>query len=447
LVAKGYAQMQGVDYDETYAPVAKMATIRTLLAIGAAKGWFLHHMDVKNAFLHGNLEEEVYMCQPPGFENKKHPEFVCKLKKALYGLKQAPRAWYQKIAKLFTNIGFKVSKADTSLYAKRIDGYIVVILIYVDDLIIGGESMAEINNLKKNLEMQFHMKDLGELKYFLGIEVVRSRKGIWMLQKQYATNVLKKSGMSGCKPINVPLEKNCKLRADLGRRIENVNVYRSMVGSLIYLTITRPDLSYAVGLVSQFMQQPTKPHLECIRRILRYVKATLNYGLFYKADLDIELEGYTDADWAGNQTDRRSTSGYMFTLGSAAISWSSKKQATVALSSTEAEYRGAAIATCEEVWIRRLLADLGEYIDGVVTIWCDNMSSIQLAKNPVFHARTKHIEVHYHFLREKVIDGEVDLQYVNTNEQVADIFTKGLSIEKHAQFRDMLGVLRIDMIA
>jgi hypothetical protein len=169
--------------------------------------------------------------------------------------------------------------------------------------------------------------------------------------------------------------------------------------------------------------------------------------LFYKADLDIELEGYTDADWAGNQTDRRSTSGYMFTLGSVAISWSSKKQATVALSSTEAEYRGAAIATCEEVWIKRLLADLGEYIDGAVTIWCDNMSSIQFAKNPVFHARTKHIEVHYHFLREKVIDGEVDLQYVKTNEQVADIFTKGLSIEKHAQFRNMFGVLRIDMIA
>ena len=195
------------------------------------------------------------------------------------------------------------------------------------------------------------------------------------------------------------------------------------------------------------MQQPTKPHLDCIRRILRYVKATQNYGLFYRADLDINLEGYTDADWAGSQTDRRSTSGYMFTLGSAGISWSSKKQATVALSSTEAEYRGAAIATCEEVWIRRLLADLGVYIDGAVTIWCDNMSSIQLAKNPVFHARTKHIEVHYHFVREKVMEGEVDLVYVNTNQQVADILTKGLSVEKHTQFRNMMGVVNIDEMA
>jgi hypothetical protein len=253
--------------------------------------------------------------------------------------------------------------------------------------------------------------------------------------------------MLGCKPIGVPLDKNYKLRADLGTKVEDVNMYRSMVGSLIYLTITRPDLSYAIGLVSPFMQQPAKPHLDCIRRTLRYVKATQNYGLFYKADLYIKLEGYTDANWAGRQTDRRSTSGYIFTLTSAGISWSSKKQATVALSSTEAEYRGAAIATCEEVWIRRLLYDLGEYIDGSVTIWCDNMSNIQFAKNPVFHARTKHIEVHLHFLREKVIDGEVDLLYVSTNQQVANILTKGLSMEKYTQFRDMMGVITIGMIA
>ena len=252
--------------------------------------------------------------------------------------------------------------------------------------------------------------------------------------------------MLGCKPIDVPLDKNCKLRADLGAKIDDVNIYRSMVGSLIYLSITRLHLSYAVGLVSQFMQQPTKPHLDCIRRILRYVKATQNYGLFHRADLDMKLERYTDADWVGSQTDRRSTSGYMFTLGSAAISCSSKKQAIVALSSTKVEYRGAAIATCEEVWIRRLLANLGQYTDGAVTIWCDNMSNIQLAKNPVFHARTKNIEVHYHFVREKVIDGEVDLLYVRTNRQVADILTKGLSIEKHTQFRDMMGVISIDML-
>ena len=447
LVAKGYAQMQGIDYDETFAPVAKMATLRTILAVGAARRWVLHHMDVKNAFLHGNLEEEVYMCQPPGFEDKNHPEYVCKLKKALYGLKQAPRAWHKELSESLKNLAFKMSKADPSLYVKRKNDCIVVILIYVDDLIIGGDSMDEIRNLKKNLEMQFHMKDLGDLRYFLGIEMIKSEIGIYMLQKQYTTTMLKKYGMLECKPIGVPVDKNYKLRADLGAKIEDVNMYRSMVGSLIYLTITRPDLSYRVGLVSQFMQQPAKSHFDCIRRILRYVKATQNYGLFYRADLDLKLEGYTDADWAGSQTNRSSTSGYIFTLRSAGISWSSKKQAIVALSSTEAEYRGTAIATCEEVWIRRLLADLGEYIDGAVTIWCDNMSSIQLAKNPVFHARTKHIEVHYHFVREKVIEGEVDLMYVNTNQQVVDILTKALSIEKHTQFRDMMGVIDIDMIA
>ena len=190
-VAKGYAQMQGIDYDETFAPVAKMATLRTVLVVSAAKRWVLHHMDVKNAFLHGSLEEEVYMCQPPGFEDKKHPEYVCKLKKALYGLKQAPRAWHKELSESLKKFAFKMSKDDPSLYVKRINDCIVIILIYVDDLIIGGDSVDEIRKLKKNLEMQFHMKDLGELKYFLGIEIIRSENGIYMLQKQYATTVSK----------------------------------------------------------------------------------------------------------------------------------------------------------------------------------------------------------------------------------------------------------------
>ena len=236
-----------------------------------------------------------------------------------------------------------------------------------------------------------------------------------------------------------------KLNAEKGELLEDVTVYRRIVGSLIYMTITRPDLSYAVGLVSQFMQAPRKPHLDAARRILRYVKSTLQYGLFYEAGCPIQVHGYTDADWARSISDRRSTSGFMFSLGSAAISWSSKKQPTVALSSTEAEYRGAAMAACEVAWLWKLLADMGQSINAAVVIHCDNISSIMLANNPVYHARTKHIEVHYHFVREKVLAGEIDLVYVSTEEQVADIFTKALGTEKLHRFRSLLGVLEMDL--
>jgi hypothetical protein len=211
-------------------------------------------------------------------------------------------------------------------------------------------------------------------------------------------------------------------------------MYRRIVGSLIYMTITRPDLSYAVGVVNQFMQTPQKPHLDAVRRILRYIKHTLQCGIFYEAKSQLQVHGYTDVDWAGNVSDRRSTSGFMFSFGSGAVSWSSKKQSTVALSSTEAEYKGAAIATCEVIWLQKLLSDLGQLVDAPVVIYYDNISSILLANNPVYHARTKHIEVHYHFIREKVLAKEIDLINVNTEDQVADIFTKALGTDKLRKF-------------
>ncbi len=256
LVAKGYAQTYGIDYEETYSPVAKMTTVRAIIAMAAAKGWSLHQMDVKNAFLHGDLQEEVYMEQPPGYVDQTHPNLVCRLKKALYGLKQAPRAWSDKIGQYLVTSGFQTSNADFSLYVKKTDHGIVVIVIYVDDLIITGDSDADISDLKKLLKQKFEMKDLGELRYFLGIEVIHSPKGIWLLQRQYALNKLSEYGMTGCKPISIPLEQNVKLSADEGDLVEDTTMYRRIVGSLIYMTITRPDLSYVVGVVSQFMQTP-----------------------------------------------------------------------------------------------------------------------------------------------------------------------------------------------
>jgi hypothetical protein len=355
LVAKGYAQTYGIDYEETYSTVAKMTTVRAIIAMGAIKGWSLREMDVKNAFLHGDLQEEVYMEQPPGYVNQTHPNLVCRLKKALYGLKQAPRAWLDKIGQYLVTSGFQTSNADFSLYVKKTDHGIVVIVIYVDDLIITGDNDADIFDLKKLLKQKFEMKDLGELRYFLCIKVIKSPKGIWLLRRQYALNKLSEYGMTGCKPISIPLEQNVKLNADEGDLVEDTTMYKRIVGSLIYMTITRPDLSYVVGVVSQFMQTPRKPHLDAMKCILRYIKHTLQCGIFYEAKSQLQVYGYTDVDWAGNVSHRRSTSGFMFSFGSGAVSWSSKKQPTVALSSTEAEYRSVAIATCEVVWLQKLL--------------------------------------------------------------------------------------------
>ncbi len=363
LVAKGYAQTHGIDYEETFAPIAKMATMRAVIAVVASRGWVLHQMDVKNAFLHGELQEEVYLDQPPGYEDMSHPNHVCRLRKALYGLKQAPREWHDKIAKCLVTIGFRMLDADHSLYVRKSDEGIVVITIYVDDLIVGGDNEKEVEHVKSLLKQKFDMKDLGELKFFLGIEVIRMPKGIWLLQQQYALDMLSKYGMVGYKPISVPLDQNGKLSANASEVLEDATMYRKIVGSLIYMTITRPDLNYTIGLESQFIQVPRKPHLDGVRHTLHYVSATADYGLFYEASTELQVHGYTDADWAGSISDKRSTSGFMFSFGSAAVTWSSKKQPTVALSSTEAKYRGAAMAACEVAWLHKLLGYLGLHVD------------------------------------------------------------------------------------
>jgi len=328
---------------------------------------------------------------------------------------------------------------------KKTDHGIVIIVIYVDDLIITGNNDANIFDLKKLLKQKFEMKDLGELRYFLDIEVIQSPKGIWLLQRQYALNKLTEYGMTGCKSILIPLEQNVKLSADEGDLVEDTTMYKRIMGNLIYMTITRPDLSYEVGVVSQFMQTPQKPHLDAVRHILRYIKHTLQCGIFYEAKNQLQVHGYTNANWVGNVSDRRSTSGFMFSFGSGAISWSSKKQPTVALSSTEVEYKSAAIVVCEVVWLQKLLLDLGQSVDALVVIYCDNISSILLANNPIYHVKTKHIEVHYHFIRKKILAKKINLIHVNTENQVANIFIKALGINKLRKFRKMFGVLKVNL--
>ena len=255
--------------------------------------------------------------------------------------------------------------------------------------------MDEIEHVKGLLKLKFYMKDLGDdLRYFLGIEIIRTPDGIWMSQRWYIVGMLSKYGMTDCKPISMPLDQNGKASTDAGCVLEDPTLYRKMVGSLIYISI-RLDLSYAIGLVSQYMQVPRKPHLDCVRHTLRYLRATMDYALFYAKNVPLHVYGYTDADWAGSVSHRQSTSGFMFSFGSTAVTWSRKKQITAALSSTEAEYRGAIVVACEVAWICKILVDLGLHVERKIVIYCDNLSSIQLAKN---HVWTGHIEVHYYFI-------------------------------------------------
>ncbi|KAL0549968.1 hypothetical protein IC582_014463 [Cucumis melo] len=298
LVARGFSQQYGLDYDETLSPVAKLTTVRVLLALAASKDWKLWQMNVKNAFLNGELDQDIYMEQPKGFEDKILHDYVCKLRKDLYGLKQAPRAWYGKIAEFLVESGFAVASADSSLFVKAQDSKVVIILVYVDDLIIIGDHIEEVRQIKQNLLVRFEMKKLGELKHFLGLEMEYSEKGLFLGQQKYVKDLLQKYGVSDCKPISIPMKVNKRFCMHEGKDLADPTMYHRLVGSLIYLTLTRPDISYSVGVVSHYMQNSKKPHLEAVRRILRYLRGTTEYVLLYKKGQDCKLEGFCDADYA-----------------------------------------------------------------------------------------------------------------------------------------------------
>nr|KYP55651.1 Retrovirus-related Pol polyprotein from transposon TNT 1-94 [Cajanus cajan] len=395
--------------------------------MAAIRHWPLHQLDIKNAFLHGELEEEIYMEQPPGFVAQGESGLVCRLRRSLYGLKQSPRAWFGKFSHVVQNFGLKRSEADHSVfYCHTSPGRCVYLIVYVDDIVITGNDATTISQLKKHLFSQFQTKDLGHLRYFLGIEVAQSKEGIVISQRKYAIDILKETGMLDCKPIDSPMDPNQKLMADQGEPFTDPERYRRLVGKLIYLTITRPDLSFAVGIVSQFMQAPHIDHWNAVLRILRYIKKAPGQGLLYEDKGDSQISGYCDADWAGCPIDRRSTTGYCVFLGGNLISWKSKKQNVVARSSAEAEYRAMALITCELMWIKQLLQEL-KFCEGhPMKLYCDNQAALHIASNPVFHERTKHIEVDCHFVREKLLSKEIVTKFVTSNEQLADVMTKSL---------------------
>ncbi|KAK1422393.1 hypothetical protein QVD17_25482 [Tagetes erecta] len=427
LVAKGYSQTYGIDYSETFSPVAKMDTIRVLFSVAANKEWPLHQFDVKNAFLHGDLKEEVYMEAPPGFKEDFKEKEVCRLKKSLYGLKQSPRAWFGRFTHAMKSYGFKQSNSDHTLFLKKRNGLVTCLIIYVDDMILTGNDEEEMIRLKKNLFTEFEMKDMGRLKYFLGIEVLRSTQGIFICQKRYILDLLAETGMIDCKPAETPMIANHKLHIDLEAELADKERYQRLVGKLIYLSHTRPDIAYAVGVVSQFMHQPQVAHMEAVWRIIRYLKGTPGHGVWFKTNGHLAIQAYTDADWAGDKGNRRSTSGYFTLVGGNLVTWRSKKQKVVALSSAEAEFRGIARGLAEVLWIRKLLTEIGFPQTKASRIMCDNKAAIQISENPVQHDRTKHVEVDRHFIKEKLEGGIIELPFVRSEDQLADILTKAVS--------------------
>jgi hypothetical protein len=440
LVGDGAGQQVGIDCGETFSPVVKPATIRTVLSIATSRSWQIHQLDVKNAFLHGELKETVYMHQPLGFKDPENPHHVCLLRKSLYGLKQAPRAWYKRFADYVSSIGFSQSKCDHSLFIYRKNTHMAYILLYVDDIILATSSDDLRQSIISLLSSEFAMKDLGPLSYFLGIAVTRHQQGLFLSQKKYAEEILARAGMSSCKPCLTPVDTKPKMSATTSNPCKDPSLYRSLAGALQYLTFTRPDISYAVQQICLFMHNPMEDHMNALRRILRYIQGTSQYGLHLYHSSTASLISYTDADWGGCPDTRRSTSGYCVFLGDNLISWSSKRQPTLSRSSAEAEYRGVANVVSESCWLRNLLLELYCPIHKATMVYCDNVSAIYLSGNPVQHQRTKHIELDIHFVREKVARGQVRVLHVPSRYQIADVFTKGLPLILFQDFRDSLSI-------
>jgi len=346
LVAKGFTQTKGIDYFETFSPVVKLSTVRIVLALAAAHHWFIHQLDVDNAFLHGELDEEIYMKPPPGLSIP-HPQSVCKLHKSLYGLKQASRNWNTKLTFELLILGYSQSVADYSLFVKHSGSTITVLLVYVDDIVLTGNDISEIQMVKNHLHDKFHIKDLGHLKYFLGLEVVRSSQGLVLNQRKYCLDLISEAGLLGCKPAPSPSDPATKLHADEGVLLYDPSSYGRLIGRLLYLTHTRPDICFAVQQLSQFISSSREPHMTQALRIVRYLKNAPGYGLFYQSNIEFKIQPFSDSDWATCATTRRSVFGFCIFIGTSLISWKSKKQSTGSKSSTEAEYRSLAYLTCE----------------------------------------------------------------------------------------------------
>ncbi|KAJ9541629.1 hypothetical protein OSB04_028135 [Centaurea solstitialis] len=440
LVAQGYRQEEGIDYDETFAPVARLEAIRLFLAFAAHMNFKVYQMDIKNAFLNGKLNEEVYVAQPPGFVDPKFPDHVYKLNKALYGLKQAPRAWYDTLSTFLLSKGFVRGKIDSTLFLKKYPKHILLVQIYVDDIIFGSTNPKLCEKFELLMKFEYKMSMMGELTFFLGLQIKQSEKGIFINQGKYVHEMLKKFDLTSCTPMKTPMAPPLSLDKDSKGKPVDVTLYRGMIGSLLYLTASRPDIMYSTCLCARYQAEPKESHLTAVKRIFRYLKGTPNMGLWYSKDSGFDLTAYSDSDFAGCKIDRKSTTGGCHLLGGKLVSWTSKKQNSVSTSTAEAEYVAAGICCAQVLWLRNQLQDYDIQLSKI-PIYCDNTSAIAIANNPVLHSKTKHIEVRYHFIRDHVMNGDIELHFVPTEYQLADLFTKPLDVTRFNMLLSELGML------
>ncbi|GJY53859.1 putative RNA-directed DNA polymerase [Tanacetum coccineum] len=423
LVAQGYKQEEGIDYDEVFAPVARIEAIRLFLAYASFMNFLVYQMDVKSAFLYGTIDEEVYVSQPPGFVDPEFPEKVYKVEKALYGLHQDPRAWYETFSTYLLDNGFYRGQIDKTFFIKRVKDDILLVQVYVDDIIFGSTKKSLCTDFEQIMHKRFHMSSMGEITFFLGLQVKKKEDGIFISQDKYVGEILKKFGFSSIRTASTPMEINKALTKDEDGEDIDVHLYRSIIGSLMYLTSSRPDIMFFVCACSIFQIQPKVSHLNAVKMIFRYQKGRPNLGLWYPKDSLFILEAFLDSDYAGASLDRKSTTGGCQFLGLRLISWQCKNQTVVANSTTEAEYIAASHCCGQVLWIQNQMLDYG-YNFMQTKIHVDNKSAICVVKNPVYHFKTKHIEIWHHFIRDSYEKKLIEMVKIHTDNNVADLLTK-----------------------
>ena len=454
LVARGFTQIYGVDYFETFAPVARLSSVRSILAIAARNDWEIEMFDFHSAYLNGILDdgETIYMEQPPHHEVADRTRYVVKLRKSLYGLKQAGRKWYDVLCGLLTNVGFQRSLADPAVFFAHIGGDVVVLFIHVDDTTITGSSISLNKEFKRRISERFEITDLGSISWLLGLAIERNRtsRTLSISQKSYIETILRRFNLENAKSLSIPMDPNTHFsKDDCPSTDEEVTVmkkvpYREAIGALNWIAVgSRPDIAFVVGQLAQYLENPGRVHWEAAKRVMRYLKSTKETKLVYGASGKSGLRSFTDADGA-SQDHRRAISGFVVLIDGGAVSWSSKKQELVTLSTMEAEYVAATHAAKELVWFRRLLGEIFRPLNVPINLFSDNQSAIALAHSDgQFHARSKHIDIRYHFIKFCIEDLSIDLIYCPTEEMTADIFTKPLSVAKNSKFAHSLGLLLV----
>lgn len=454
LVARGFSHIPGLDYTETFSPVLRMSSLRLLLALVASFDLELYHLDVQTAFLHGELPKELYMQQPPHYESPTQPRYVCRLHRSIYGLKQSPRLWFQCFNDFMTTHGYTRLRSEPNVYIRHSSFSFLAVALYVDDIPVLGSSQSVVSHAVAELKAAFPITDLGNLTYFLGLQIIRDRSAGTLLvhQSSFVDSLLKEFGLSDLKPTHTPLPTGCKLSSaecptsDGDKAYMTQYPYRQLIGKMRYLVSgTRPDICHACNFLSKFMHNPGIKHWKALLRIARYLKSTRNLGICYHhtQSSNSSLLGWSDSDWGGEIGSRRSTAGFVFTLAGGAITWQSKRQVAVTLSTAEAEFVAVALAAKEGLWIQALIEELQIMPKPMLKIYCDNQSCIFLASNPKHSEKTKHVDLKFHFIRELIENRKMQLEYTPTDIMWADFLTKPLTGDKHRSCSRHLRMKRI----